>query len=337
LSFDGPLARLVATGVPGAVVAAGRDKEITTAAAGLADRDQGTPLTTSHRFPVGSVSKTFVACVVLQLAAEDRLRLDDPFRTHLPGLVPDDGDISIRQLLNHTSGLPDYVPALLNRRREAPEHQWRPTELLALSNDGPRGARGAWAYSNTNYVVLGLLIEALTERPLEHALRARIAEPLGLERTDLARGGEARGYLEPSNPFLPSTGTELIDVARFGSSWGWPSVISTTEDAARFLGSLLGGELLPAGVLDDMLTGVESDWVESDRYGLGIEQVSSLLDVSASPHGPLWGHLGFGLGHTVVALATHDGRRQGVVMVNQGFVSENVWREIADLVWSLFM
>lgn len=86
-----------------------------------------------------------------------------------------------------------------------------------------------------------------------------------------------------------------------------------------------------------MLDGVESDWVESDRYGLGIEEVSSLLGVSASPHGRLWGHLGFGLGHTVVALATRDGRRQGVVMVNQGFVSEHVWREVADLAWALFM
>jgi D-alanyl-D-alanine carboxypeptidase len=337
LSLDDRLARLVTTGVPGTVVAAGRDQTITTAAAGVADRDQGTPLTASHRFPVGSVSKTFVACVVLQLAAEDRLRLDDPLGKHLPGLVPDDGEIAIRQLLNHTSGLPDYVPPLLTRLREEPEHQWKPTDLVALSNGTPRGAPGAWSYSNTNYVVLGLLIEALTERPVEHALRARVAEPLGLESTALAHGGEARGYLEPSNPLLPSTGTELINVARFGSSWAWPSVISTAEDVARFLGSLLRGELLPSELLDEMLDGVESDWVESDRYGLGIEQVSSLLDVSASPYEPFWGHLGFGLGHTVVALATRDGRRQGVVMVNQGFVSENVWRQLADLVWALFM
>jgi CubicO group peptidase (beta-lactamase class C family) len=186
-------------------------------------------------------------------------------------------------------------------------------------------------------LLLGVLVEALTERPIEHALGARIAEPLRLKSTNLAPGDEARGYLEPSNPLMPSSGTELIDVARFGLSWAWPAVVATADHVARFLGSLLRGELLPADLLDEMLTGVESDWVESDRYGLGIEQVSSLLDVSASPHGPLWGHLGFGLGHTVVALATRDGGRQGVVMVNQGFVSENVWRKIGDLVWVLFM
>jgi D-alanyl-D-alanine carboxypeptidase len=151
LSLDERLARLVATGVPGAVVAAGRDGNVTTAAAGMANRGKGAVLTASHRFPVGSVSKMFVACVVLQLAAEGCLGLDDPVETHLPGLVPDAGDISIRGLLNHTSGLPDYLPALLNRFREEPEHQWKPTEVIALSNEAPRGAPGAWSYANTNY------------------------------------------------------------------------------------------------------------------------------------------------------------------------------------------
>jgi D-alanyl-D-alanine carboxypeptidase len=173
------------------------------------------------------------------------------------------------------------------------------------------------------------------ERELEH----RIIEPLGLGST----GGfathadsqpSARGYLAPSNPILPLQGSELVDVTDMGSSWAWPALASSAEDVARFFQALLGGELLPADVLDAMLDTVDTDWIESDGYGLGIEKISSLMRVSDSPFGAFWGHLGLGLGHTVVALASRDGRRRTVVMVNQGMIADETWRAIGNVAWA---
>jgi len=168
-------------------------------------------------------------------------------------------------------------------------------------------------------VVLGLLVEALARRFLSKELEARIAAPLGLRRTSLASGVEAalaRGYLSPSNPLLPSSGSDLVDVTDLNPSWAWPAVVSTAEDVARFLRGLLGGELISPLLLEEMLAGVESDWVESDRYGLGIEEISSLVGISTSPHGAVWGHLGFGRGrggsvHRVQVVA--HGRERALV------------------------
>jgi D-alanyl-D-alanine carboxypeptidase len=336
--LDRGLARVLDCGVPGALALSGRDGEVSSAAAGVADRTGPIPLTTSHRFPVGSVSKTFLGALVLQLAAQDRLRLDDALDAHLPETIWSGTSITIRQLLNHTSGLADYLsePRLLERLRDDPAYEWSPRELIELSSISPAGEPGRWSYSNTNYVVLGLLVEALASRSLSEQLEAWIAVPLGLRSTSLASTTDAsiaRGYVSSSNPLLPSSGTDLLDVTDLSSSWAWPAVVSTAEDVACFLRGLLGGELLPPELLEGMLSGVEADWTESDRYGLGIEEISSLVGVATSPHGALWGHLGFGLGHTVVALATRDGRRQAVLMVNEGFVSEDVWRAIADVAW----
>ncbi len=333
------LARVVDCGVPGALALSGRDGKISAAATGVADRAGLVPLTISHRFPVGSLSKTFTGALVLELAAEGRLRLDDALEVHLPETIQSGARITIRQLLNHTSGLADYLsePALGERLRDDPSYDWSPRELIALSKNSPPGERGMWSYSNTNYVVLGLLVEALTGKSTSEELEARIAAPLGLRSTSLAslaEGELARGYVSPSNPLLPSSGADLIDVTGLNPSWAWPAVFSTAEDVGRFLRGLLGGELLPPDLLGEMLAGVESDWFESDRYGLGIEEISSLVGISTSPQGVLWGHLGFGLGHTVVALATRDGGRRAVVMVNQGFVGEDVWEGIARVTWA---
>jgi D-alanyl-D-alanine carboxypeptidase len=113
-----------------------------------------------------------------------------------------------------------------------------------------------------------------------------------------------------------------------------PRLVSSAEDVARFFAALLGGELLPAAMLDAMLAGVESDWVESNRYGHGIEEISSVMGLSDSPRGSFWGHLGLGLGHTVVALASRDGRRTTVVMVNEGVLGDETWRSMGDVAWA---
>src|SRR6266540_238077 len=231
--------------------------------------------------------------------------MNDSLEEHVPKMVDAGAQITLRQLLNHTSGVPDFVFELVavDLHRE-----WTPCELVTLSNRAPHGESERWAYSNTNYVLLGLLIEAVTRTPLERELERRIVQPLGLESTSARRSAAptARGYLAPSNPFVPSSGSQLVDASEIGSSWAWPAPVSSAPDIARFLQGLLGGELLPAEMLEAMLAAVESDWIESDRYGLGIEEISSLMGVSDSPLGSSWGHLGLALGYTVVALSSND-------------------------------
>src|SRR6266545_7022218 len=166
--------------------------------------------------------KTFVATVVLQLAAEGRLDLDDSLEEQVPKMVDAGAQITLRQLLNHTSGVPDFVFELVavDLHRE-----WTPCELVTLSNRAPHGESERWAYSNTNYVLLGLLIEAVTRTPLERELERRIVQPLGLESTSARRSAAptARGYLAPSNPFVPSSGSQLVDASGIGLSWAWPA------------------------------------------------------------------------------------------------------------------
>jgi D-alanyl-D-alanine carboxypeptidase len=189
------LARVVETGVPGALALARRNGRIHVEAAGLADRAAADPLTPAHRFPVGRITKTFVATVVLQLVDEGRLRLEDSVDTHLPGLVEDGREITVRQLLNHTSGVPDYFATCISG---GPNRAWTPHELVAVSSRGPRGEPGRWAYSNTNYVLLGLVIEAVAGTSVERELARRIIEPLDLQSTGSSNAAPvARGYLAP--------------------------------------------------------------------------------------------------------------------------------------------
>jgi len=124
----------------------------------------------------------------------------------------------------------------------------------------------------------------------------------------------------------------VTDIELFG--WGSGEMISTARDVARFLQALLGGELLTPEVRAELLTTVPSDWAESDGYGLGIERVSSLMGQAPSPCGPAWGHLGFAMGHTTIALSSESGDRQVVVCVNSLVMSDETWEAIGRLVWA---
>ena len=293
-------------------------------------------MTTEHRFLIGSVSKTFVAAVVLQLVGEGALALDEEVGPIAEG-------VTLRQLLNHTSGLPDYYADFESliapyRADRGYKPNLAPRAALELVHARPRlfppGA--GWEYSGGNYLALGLLVEAATGATLREELKRRIAEALGLEGTDLRdRAGLARAYLQPGNPVFPDAGPgldDVTDVELFG--WGAGEMISTARDVARFLQALLGGELLTPDLRAELLTTVPSDWEESDGYGLGIEEVSSLMGQAPSPCGPAWGHLGFAMGHTTIALSSESGDRQVVVCVNSLVVSDETWEVIGRLVWA---
>lgn len=323
------LEAILETGIPGVAVAS-TDFE---GAAGVADARSGTPLTLDHRFLIGSVTKTFVAAVVLQLVGEGVLALEQEAE-----------GATLRQLLNHTSGLPEYYDdfeSLIEpyRRDRAYKPNLTPRAALELVHAQPRlfPPGKDWEYSGGNYLALGLIVEEATGAPLDDELRRRIIEPLGLEGTSMRdRTGIARGYLQPGNPVFPDAEglDDVTDVELFG--WGTGEMVSTVRDVARFLQALLGGELLTPEVRAELLTTVPSDWEESDGYGLGIERVTSLMGQSPSPCGPAWGHLGFAMGHTTIALASEDGARQVVVCVNSLVMDDETWQALGRLVWACY-
>ena len=309
-------------------------------AAGLADVARGEPLTPEHRFRVASVMKPFVAAVVLQLVDEGALALDGD-------AAPLAAGFTVRQLLNHTSGLPNFndnIVEVFEPYRRDPAYRWplAPRELLSATLERPRlfPPGEGWAYTGTNYLALGLLVEEVTEVSLREELRRRIFEPLGLEATDLPddpseTSGLARGYLPPDNPLIP--GTDWVDVTELDLPYNWRGggVVSTGRDLARFLQALLGCELFSPDLRAEMLRTVPSSWEETDAYGLGIGQVSSLMGKVPSPCGTAWGHLGLGP-YMAIALASEDGERQAVVLTNGPVMSDDGWEPLGRLTWACY-
>jgi D-alanyl-D-alanine carboxypeptidase len=202
-----------------------------------------------------------------------------------------------------------------------------------------------WEYHGSNYLVLGLIVEETTGMTLPEALRRRILAPLKLDNTDLVegplRGDRARGYLPADNPILPC-GPEPVDVTELDLPFYWAGggVVSTPGEVAHLLRALLAGDLIPDHLRTEMLTAVESDWMETDRYGLGIGQISAVWRRERSPCGPAWGHIGFSLGYTAIALSSEDGERQVVVCANGSLTTEESEEAFFDaagrLMWSLY-
>jgi D-alanyl-D-alanine carboxypeptidase len=268
----------------------------------------GRPFHATTPVEVGSVTKTFVAALVLALAYDGMLRLDDSLARHLPGLLSDDVAITVRSLLNHTSGLPDHFedPGLRAAWLEDPAREWQAHELVDVVERLERHQRGVFRYSNFNYVLVGLVIESVTGRTVAEALRTAILDPLSLDATRLAEtAASASGGL-----------------------------VSTAGDVARFLAALMDGEALDEASRAEMLTVVPSDWAESQGYGLGVERIESLVGAD-SPCGPAWGHLGFGRTTTTVALTTGDGSRQLVVAASARETSDAAWTAIGQGVWAV--
>ncbi|MFI6477175.1 serine hydrolase domain-containing protein [Nonomuraea sp. NPDC050663] len=263
-------------------------------------------------FRIGSTTKTFVATVVLQLRAEGRLRLEDPVARHLPGVVPE--RITVTDLLRHTSGLPDYshdpewdpfATAEVFAQRRFRHYAARDLVEVAMRRP-PRSEPGlAHQYSNTNYVVLGMLIEAVTGRGWQQEVRGRIIEPLGLTGTSTGDGTRvpephARGFtrFEPGGP--------LVDTTRLDPSAGdaGGAIISTPRDLLRFFAALLGGELLAPAELAAMKNTVPA---EGGRYGLGL----AWSELTCG--GGYWRHGGAVPGYLTYEGFADDGRR-GVVL-----------------------
>ena len=208
----------------------------------------------ADRFRIASLTKTYVAAVTLQLAAGRRLGLDGPVARYLPGLLRDGSSgITVRQLLNHTSGLAETgsLPAVEDARDTG---AISPRTQARLADAGPRRfAPGAGrAYTNTGYLVLGLLIERLTGHDPGQVLAARLFRPLHLAATSFEPqpgipAGIAHGY-------RPGSGVGAVDATESvgGGAWAGGAIVSTAADVARFYAALLSGRMLPATLLAQM-------------------------------------------------------------------------------------
>jgi D-alanyl-D-alanine carboxypeptidase len=305
---------LVAAGAPGALAVVRAPDGTRRAAAGLAAISPRVRMRVTDRYRIASVTKTFVATVVLQLASEGRLALTDSVDRWLPGLVPGGEAITLRQLLNHTSGLFDYDgdPAWIEARVADPGREWRPRELVAVATSHPPlfAPGTSWSYSNTNYVLLGLVVEAVTGSDLGVELRDRIVRRLGLVSTSYPtgtaiEGAAAHGYVGSGSGLPIPTGV-LIDATRLlsPSAWGAGQLVSNADDLTRFLAALLKGRLLPAARLNDMKT-----LVPTASYGLGVRS-------AATSCGRAYGHNGDVPGYRNVVWGLGNGRRVAAIMVN---------------------
>ena len=282
---------VVAAGTPGAVLLMRNGTHRVIMTAGFADLRHQTPMRAVDRFRIGSLTKSFIATIVLQLVHERQLTLNDNVEQWLPGLVPAGAGITIRELLNHTSGLFDYPndQKFLQKVLQAPTHTWSATDLIHVATTHkPLFAPGTkWSYSNTEYIILGLIIEKATHHSVRYELIHRIIKPLGLRHTSFPTGASidrphAHGYLFLGKPPLQDATTWTASFA--GAAGG---LTSTAADVDRFYQTLLSGKLLDQSQLRQMESTVAS--LPGQRYGLGLEQDHPSHYIRCST---VWGHDG---------------------------------------------
>ncbi|MEV7598158.1 serine hydrolase domain-containing protein [Kitasatospora sp. NPDC089797] len=305
------LKAVTAAGAAGAIAEVRDGRGVWRAGSGVADLATGAPVRTDGRFRAGSITKVFTATTVLQLVGEGRVGLDDPIERYLPGLVPNGGGITVRQLLDHSSGLwdPTNEPGGLFPQTTDPVviGAWldeggltraiTPAQVVAASvahaPNFPPGAR--FSYSNVNYALLGMIIERVTGRGYAQEITARILRPLGLggtyfpgSATDI-RGPHAHGYWTLAEGPRPEDRIDR-DVTVQSVTWANSAgeLISTLADLNRFEQALLGGRLLSPRLMAEMRTTIPAGGdgrVGRLDYGLGLAR----LQLSC---GPVYGHDG---------------------------------------------
>ncbi|WP_197319901.1 serine hydrolase [Saccharomonospora sp. NB11] len=310
----------VSDGYPGVIglVRDGDDAEYV--AAGEADRFKDVPADPQHRFRIGSNTKAFVATVLLQLEAEGKLSLDDTVATWLPDAVNtgqhDGSTITVRQLLNHSSGLPEYLDAaevaLPYAANLNPHQQYEPQALVDIAlKRAPVGAPGEkFFYSNTNYILAGMVIEAVTGNHPATEIEQRIIEPLGLTDTSYPTEPTTDGEWMSGHFWATSLLIRDVTVSNVQVSGAAGAMVSTLDDLATFERALLTGELLPEQQLEELKTLVPASEDGTAGYGLGVIKAET-------PCGPVWQHTGGVLGYFTLWLTSDDGEKQVVLAANE--------------------
>jgi D-alanyl-D-alanine carboxypeptidase len=318
-----------ALGVPGVLAEAVIVEKHVTARSGVRDFKSQAPMPIGAHFHIASNTKVFVAVVTLQLVGEGKLALDDSVDKWLPGLVTGNGNdgrrITVRNLLQHSSGLIDYTGDLPIRSAADWERErlrtYRPEELLAMSMKHepgwlPEPGEQRFAYANINYVLAGMIIEKVTGHRWEQEVRDRIASPLKLR--DTSAPGTSPALPEPHalSYFKFELNEPWVDTTHFNPSLVGASgaLISTTTDMNTFFRALVGGKLLPPAQLAEMQQTIEAKELQERlpdaRYGLG------LIWRPLSCGGGYWSHVGDGAAGETRDGVTPDGRRSVVVYMS---------------------
>lgn len=279
-------------------------------ASGWSDTTRRVAMTPADRLLQGSVGKTYVAAIALQLVHEGKLDLGARIATYLGtepwfNRLPNAALITVRHLMNHTSGLVRYEfdPRVAAVLKAQPFKEWSPEERLSYLFD-TRAAfapGGGWDYSDTNYIVLAMIIERVTGQPYYDLLRTRILEPHALRNTipsDRRRlPGVVNGYAGPKNELggydASMVNGELAINPQF--EWTGGGVASTSEDLARWARLLYTGQVIDSSMVRLMLDGVPMRAGSDMKYGLGAMIRESRL-------GPAWGHSGFFPGYATEVL-----------------------------------
>ncbi len=303
-SFLTALEEYVADGQPPGVSAgiALPDGTVHALAAGLADRAEKTPLGPLDRMCAGSTGKTFVAATVLQLVEEERLRLRDlagevlgeePWFERLPNAA----ELTVEMLLRHRTGIErhEFMTEFMQAVVAEPDRVWAPEELVGyvLGRQPKFEAGGGFAYSDTNYILLGMIVERVTGRTLYEEVRERFLEPLGLTTTlpqdsrsipELVNGYAGQGFFGLPDAMLGADGRFVVN-PQF--EWAGGGFVTSGGDLARWARALYAGNLLPPDLLQHMVTGMAAPELgQGMEYGLGCE-------IWTTEHGPCWGHAGF--------------------------------------------
>lgn len=300
------------------------DGTLVASASGLARRGTDQPMQPTSRMMGGSSGKTFVAAVLLELVDEGALGLDDLLAKHLGdepwfARLPNAESITLRHLLNHTSGLRDHVrePAFAEAVNEDPERAWAWPELIAfiLDSEPLNEAGESFAYADTNYILVGMVIEGVTGRTVYDLVADRILTPLALHGTIPQSQALLPGLVSGYNqiPLLDMPEEVCVDgVYAINPQWEWcgGGFVTTSADMARWIRSYADGSRFADGTHEHMTTGVRADTGPGDEYGLGLQTLSL-------PAGRAIGHSGFMPGYVTIALYFPELNVSVAVQINE--------------------
>ena len=314
---------LVDNGYPGAL-AAKTDKDGNTvgATAGKGNLATGEAPPLDGEVRIASNTKTFVAVLIMKMVEEGKVKLDEPIETYLPGIVKGQGvdgkKITVRQLLQHTSGLPDFGDSQLDYFAIRNDYV-SPRDVLdgVLSRPAQFAPGAKFQYNNANYVVLGLLAERVAKRPIAEQIETKIVKPLGLKHTYMPAPGEKtiRGKHPHGYHTRDGKPGKLEDITEADPSWEWAagSMISTPSELNKFMQSVFDGSLLSQASISEMKKSVPAPEMGGE-YGLGLIGYKSSCGV-------VWGHSGNNPGYHSISAVRSDGTAATIVVTSMPSVN----------------
>ena len=314
---------LVDNGYPGALAAkTDKDGNAVGATAGKGNLATGEAPPLDGEVRIASNTKTFVAVVIMKMVEEGKVKLDEPIETYLPGIVKGQGvdgkKITVRQLLQHTSGLPEFGDGQLDYFAIRNDYV-SPRDVLdgVLSRPAQFAPGAKFQYNNANYVALGLLAERVAKRPIAEQIETKIVKPLGLKHTYMPAPGEKtiRGKHPHGYHTRDGKPGKLEDITEADPSWEWAagSMISTPSELNKFMQSVFDGSLLSQASISEMKKSVPAPEMGGE-YGLGLIGYKSTCGV-------VWGHSGNNPGFHSLSAVGSDGTAATIVVTSMPSVN----------------